>query len=70
MFPSCSKVQLAWQVQVAGYPAHVRYVGETHFAPGEWIGVELEPGGGLVDIVTNPVELTRYFNEKKAEPLV
>lgn len=32
------------QVQVVGYPAYVRYIGQTHFAPGEWVGVELEPG--------------------------
>ena len=32
------------QVSVAGYPAIVRFVGSAHFAPGEWIGVELEPG--------------------------
>ena len=29
---------------MVGYSATVRFVGEAHFAPGEWIGVELEPG--------------------------
>ena len=40
----------AVQVQVVGYPAHVRYIGEAHFAPGEWIGVELEPGCGIAAV--------------------
>ncbi|CAK9023756.1 unnamed protein product [Durusdinium trenchii] len=53
-------VTAAWheKVQVAGYPAHVRYVGETHFAPGEWIGVELEPAVGKND---GSVNEHRYF---------
>eukprot|EP00435_Cladocopium_sp_Y103_P000805 s1797_g1.t1 len=46
------------QVQVVGYPAHVRYIGEAHFAPGEWIGVELEPAVGKND---GSVMEHRYF---------
>ena len=36
---------LGQQVQVAGHRACVRYIGDADFAPGEWVGVELEPGG-------------------------
>lgn len=40
----CTAMKSHREVEVVGYPAHVRYIGPTHFASGEWIGVELEPG--------------------------
>ena len=49
---------LGQQVQVVGYPAYVRYIGQTHFAPGEWVGVELEPAVGKND---GSVNEHRYF---------
>ncbi|KAI8332446.1 CAP Gly-rich domain-containing protein [Chlamydoabsidia padenii] len=38
--------------------AYVRYIGPVHFAPGEWIGVELERAVGKTD---GSVEGQRYF---------
>ncbi|CAE7239206.1 PRKAR2A, partial [Symbiodinium natans] len=46
------------KVSVVGYSATVRFVGEAHFAPGEWIGVELEPAVGKND---GAVQNRRYF---------
>lgn len=37
----------------------VRYVGQAHFAPGEWVGVELEDDSGKND---GAVQGERYFD--------
>ncbi|CAJ1452211.1 unnamed protein product [Effrenium voratum] len=51
-------LELGQKVQVAGYPATVQFLGETHFAPGPWVGVELEPAVGKND---GSVKEHRYF---------
>ncbi len=42
-----------------GRNAIVRFVGQTHFAIGDWVGVELEDDGGKND---GSVQGTRYFD--------
>ncbi|KAI1412392.1 CAP-Gly domain-containing protein [Hypoxylon sp. FL1857] len=42
-----------------GRNAIVRFVGQTHFAPGEWVGVELEDDSGKND---GAVQGERYFD--------
>ncbi|RFU28234.1 hypothetical protein B7463_g8115, partial [Scytalidium lignicola] len=42
-----------------GVVGTVRYLGHTHFATGDWIGVELEDGGGKND---GSVQGERYFD--------
>ena len=42
-----------------GRHAVVRFVGNTHFAPGGWVGVELEDGTGKND---GAVQGERYFD--------
>ncbi|KAI1100277.1 CAP-Gly domain-containing protein [Jackrogersella minutella] len=42
-----------------GRNATIRYVGQTHFAPGEWVGVELEDDSGKND---GAVQGERYFD--------
>ena len=42
-----------------GRVATVRFVGDTHFAPGDWIGVELEDNSGKND---GAVQGQRYFD--------
>lgn len=42
-----------------GRPATIRFIGQTEFAPGEWIGVELEDNGGKND---GSVKGERYFD--------
>ena len=42
-----------------GRPATIRFVGNTHFAPGDWIGVELEDDTGKND---GAVQGERYFD--------
>lgn len=46
-------------VEVGGYAAIVRFVGQTAFSPGDWIGVELETPQGKND---GAVQGERYFN--------
>jgi len=41
-----------------GRTATIRFIGQTEFAPGEWIGVELEDNGGKND---GSVKGERYF---------
>lgn len=42
-----------------GRPATIRFVGDTHFAAGDWIGVELEDASGKND---GAVQGQRYFD--------
>lgn len=42
-----------------GRKATVRFVGQTHFATGDWVGVELEDDGGKND---GSVQGERYFD--------
>lgn len=51
-------VSIGTQVKFKGDLGLVRYAGETHFAPGVWIGVELEEPNGKND---GSVESDRYF---------
>ena len=44
---------------VNGVKATVQFVGTTHFAPGDWIGVELEDASGKND---GAVQGQRYFD--------
>lgn len=43
------KVGQTVEVLADGRQAIVKFIGETHFAPGEWIGLELEDGSGKND---------------------
>ena len=45
-----------------GRIATVRFVGDTHFAPGDWVGVELEDFSGKND---GSVQGQRYFDCKQ-----
>ncbi len=42
-----------------GRNGFVRYVGQTHFAPGDWVGVELDDDSGKND---GAVQGERYFD--------
>lgn len=53
--------QVGLRVQVSAYSGIVRFVGETHFAPGEWIGLDLDPPIGKND---GSVQNVRYFTCK------
>lgn len=55
-----SEFQIGQTVELQdGRVATVRYVGETHFAPGDWIGVELDEPSGKND---GAVQGQRYFD--------
>ena len=55
-----SEFQIGQTVELQdGRVATVRYVGETHFAGGDWIGVELEDSSGKND---GAVQGQRYFD--------
>ena len=55
-----SEFQVGQTVELQdGRTATVRFVGETHFAPGDWIGVELNEATGKND---GAVQGQRYFD--------
>ncbi|KAI8960856.1 dynein associated protein-domain-containing protein [Daldinia sp. FL1419] len=55
-----SEVEVGQTIQLTdGRDAIVRFVGQTHFAPGDWIGIELEDEGGKND---GSVQGERYFD--------
>lgn len=55
-----SEFQIGQTVELQdGRVATVRYVGETHFAGGDWIGVELDDSSGKND---GAVQGQRYFD--------
>ena len=53
---------MSWSVgdrcEVGGKPGVVRFMGPTQFAPGDWVGVELDTAEGKNDGKVNDVE---YF---------
>ncbi|KAG8531197.1 uncharacterized protein KY384_004555 [Bacidia gigantensis] len=54
-----SEFQIGQSVELSdGRPATVRYIGDTRFADGEWVGVELEDATGKND---GAVQGQRYF---------
>ena len=55
-------LQLNQLVQVKDEPGTVRFIGETEFAPGVWIGIELHKGVGKND---GSVSGIRYFDCEK-----
>ena len=58
--PELSELQIGQAVELSdGRNAIVRYLGNLHFAAGDWVGVELEDGSGKND---GAVKGQRYFN--------
>mmetsp|Transcript_29277 Transcript_29277/g.80340 ORF Transcript_29277/g.80340 Transcript_29277/m.80340 type:complete len:121 (+) Transcript_29277:647-1009(+) len=45
--PSRTSISLGQKVTWSGKTGTVRYVGGVKFAPGEWVGVELDADGGM-----------------------
>lgn len=58
-------VSIGDHVTVKGEPGQVRFIGNTAFADGEWIGIELEQPVGKND---GSVSGTRYFECQKTGP--
>lgn len=57
--PELSDFQVGQTVELSnGVKATVQFVGNTHFAPGDWIGIELEDASGKND---GAVQGQRYF---------
>ena len=55
-----SEIAVGQTIQLAdGRNAIVRFVGQTHFSAGDWVGVELEDDSGKND---GAVQGTRYFD--------
>ena len=58
--PELSDFQVGQTVEVSqGVKAIVQFIGNTHFAPGDWIGIELEDAVGKND---GAVQGQRYFD--------
>ena len=58
--PELSDFQIGQTVELSnGVKATVQFVGNTHFAPGDWIGIELEDASGKND---GAVAGQRYFD--------
>lgn len=58
--PELSDFQVGQTVELSNaVKATVQFVGNTHFAPGDWIGIELEDASGKND---GAVQGQRYFN--------
>ena len=58
--PELSEFQIGQTVELSkGVKATVQFVGNTHFAPGDWIGIELEDASGKND---GSVQGQRYFD--------
>ena len=57
--PELSDFQVGQVVEKNGIRGTVQFVGNTHFAPGDWIGVELEEASGKND---GAVQGQRYFD--------
>lgn len=55
-----SDFQIGQTVELStGVKATVQFIGNTHFAPGDWIGIELEDASGKND---GAVQGQRYFD--------
>lgn len=52
-------LSLSTRVQVAAGAGYIRFVGQTSFATGKWVGVELDQAGGKND---GSVAGKRYFD--------
>ena len=58
--PELSDFQVGQVVELSnGVKAAVQFIGNTHFAPGDWIGIELEDASGKND---GAVQGQRYFD--------
>ncbi len=58
--PELSELQIGQAVELLdGRNAIVRYLGNPHFAAGDWVGIELEDGSGKND---GAVKGQRYFD--------
>ena len=57
--PELSDFQVGQVVEKNGIRGTVQFIGNTHFAPGDWIGVELGDASGKND---GAVQGQRYFD--------
>ena len=57
--PELSDFQVGQAVKKDGVRGTVQFIGNAHFAPGDWIGVELEDASGKND---GAVQGQRYFD--------